>query len=429
MKRLFALLLCLALALTLAACGEASGSTIPLEPPALTVTNAAGNTVTARSWSYDWNYSTGYDEWMGTIADSAHPLDESCRDLMPILEMPVAVSILDAYAVTLDFGGLSPQSVSIRHWGEECWGDFEAKNETIIAEETEGGAYTAAFIPSVGIFAVDVVWDAEQYNGRATYCFRTAAENVLTLNELSEYRFDAAQVKKLDLSWLSGGVSVQTGAQTEMIVVKETAGEALGDDARMTCTLVGDTLSVRFLSAGNTGSLSAQKYLTVYVPEGCALDEVEVETSSAYVSVDSLNAREVEISTVSGGVGLFGSYEEAEIETTSGDAVLAGTFGTVDFESVSGALEVTADAALTLEAETTSGAVTVALPEGSGVTLRFATTSGTLDTLLTQRAGTMVVCGNGFEGYSIPGAPGAESGSIEVKTVSGDLTVTERTAE
>lgn len=461
MKRLFALLLSLALCLSLAACG-ADGAELPA-PPTLTVTNAAGDTVTAESWSYDWDYSTGYGEWMGVVADSAHPLDESCRELMPVLEMPVTVSVVSAYVVTLDFGAAAPQSVSIRRWGEECWGDFEAKSETSTAEAAEDGTYTAVLTPSIGIFAVDAVWDTEKYNGRATYCFRAVAENVQTLSALGEYRFDASQVKKLDVSWLGGSVIVQRGAQTESIVVGETCNGEVSDDERMTCTLAGDTLRVRILPEGFTGSLSAQKYLTVYVPDTCALDEIEIEASSAYVSVDDLTAREVEISTVSGSIALFGNYAKAEIETTGGDAVLAGTYGVIDFESVSGSLisdsleadtltaetgsgavtlmgsigtlkfdsvsgdlSIKALAALALAAKTTSGSVSVSLPGESGVEIDFVTTSGVLDTALTQRDGTMVACGEeGYRGYIVPGAPGADACSIAVSSVSGDLTITE----
>lgn len=427
MKRLLSLLLCLALALSLAACG---GSDAPTEPPALTVTNTVGETITAARYGYDWNYRDhrSASDMTGIIADSVHPLDEAFRDALPVLAMPVTISLSEAYAVTLDFGALSPQSVSIRHWGEECWGDYDAASTTIAAEQQDDGTYTATLIPSLGVFAVDAAWDAEDYRGRATYCFRTAAENVPALNELSEYRFSAADVKKLDLSWLSGSVTVQTGAQTDEILVTERADCALADEERMTCDLRGDTLTVRFLPAGFTGSLDAEKYLTVYVPArfADALSEIDVEASSAYVGVGGLTAREVDITTVSGGVGLSGRYEDAEIETTSGSAVLEGAFGAVNFETVSGALELSADAALALEAETTSGSVAVALPEGSGVTLRFATTSGTLNTLLAQRDGTLVACGDRFEEYMIPGEPGAPSCRIAVTTVSGDLTVTDQ---
>lgn len=167
MKRFFSLLLGLALALSLTAC---AASDAPTEPPTLTVTNAVGETITAARYGYDWNYAAGFGKETSVIADSAHPLDESLRDDMPAFSMPV-VSLLDAYTVTLDFGEFAPQSVSLRRWSEECWGDFEAESTPIAAERQEDGTYTATLIP-IGVFAVDAVWDEEAYHGRATYCFR-----------------------------------------------------------------------------------------------------------------------------------------------------------------------------------------------------------------------------------------------------------------
>ena len=81
MKRLTSLLLCALMVLALAGCGAKSA---PAEPPELTVTNAQGASITARSGSYDWDYDAG-GQRMGAIACGAHPLDENCRDITPIL--------------------------------------------------------------------------------------------------------------------------------------------------------------------------------------------------------------------------------------------------------------------------------------------------------------------------------------------------------
>lgn len=464
MKRLISLLLASAMLLSLAACGK-SGANTHTEPSTLTITTAGGESITAMGGSYDWEYASG-EEWMSVMACGTHPLDEVLRADMPVLKMPVAVSASSYYEVTLDFGDAAPQSVSLRRWGEECWDDFEAESETIAAERQEDGTYIAALVPSIGIFAVDVTWDTEAYRGDATYCFRTLAEGTQE-QFVNECRFDATTVKKLDISWLTGNVNIQAGTQTGEILVTEQSDRVLSDGEIMYCALEGDTLSIRFLRESG-GRLDAKKYLTVYFPaemlDAAQLEEIEIESVSAVVLIAADVSQEIDISTVSGdarvmtvscpeveiettsgsvglvdglwqkaeirtvsgGIEIAGEVRELDIETTSGSAALTGAFGAVDFESVSGALGVTANAALALEAETTSGAVAVALPEDCGVTLRFATTSGTLDTLLTQREGTLVACGDRFEEYIIPSEPGAEACSVVVKTVSGGLTVTEQ---
>ena len=176
MKRLLSACILCALLLSLAGCGAKKD--VLTAPPELTVTNAQDASITAASGSYDWSYDLGSGERSGAIACGAHPLDESCRDITPVLEMPVLLSATFHYAVTLDFGGCAPDSVTLRYWSDACWGDTEAQAETLSAERQDDGTYTVELIPSVGIFAVDAQWDAEDYQGAATYTFRTEAAEI-----------------------------------------------------------------------------------------------------------------------------------------------------------------------------------------------------------------------------------------------------------
>ena len=173
MKRLLSAFLLCALLLSLAGCGVKKDALTA--PPELTVTNAQDASVAVSSGSYDWNYALGNGERSGAIACGAHPLDENCRDITPVLEMPIAVSASHFYVVTLDFGGCAPDSVSLRYWSDACWGDTEAQAETLSAQRQDNGTYTVELIPSVGIFAVDASWDADDYQGAATYVFYTKA--------------------------------------------------------------------------------------------------------------------------------------------------------------------------------------------------------------------------------------------------------------
>ena len=104
-----------------------------------------------------------------------HPLDETLRDSTPALEMPIAVSASFYYTVTLSFGDCAPDSVTLRYWNEQCWGDTQAKAEKLTVQRQDDGTYTAELFPSVGIFEVDAQWDTEDYCGRAFYSFCTKA--------------------------------------------------------------------------------------------------------------------------------------------------------------------------------------------------------------------------------------------------------------
>jgi len=125
--------------------------------------------------SYDWDYEAGGGQRTGAIACGMHPLDETLRDSTPTLEMPIAVSASFYYTVTLDFGDCAPDSVILRYWNEQCWGDTQAKAEKLTVQRQDDGTYTAELFPSVGIFEVDAQWDAEDYCGRAFYSFCTKA--------------------------------------------------------------------------------------------------------------------------------------------------------------------------------------------------------------------------------------------------------------
>ena len=462
MKRLISLLLCAVMALALAGCGAKSA---PVEPPELTVANAQGASITAMGGSYDWDYDLGNGQRSGAIACGAHPLDEICRDMTPILEMPVAVSASFHYTVTLDFGDCAPDSVILRCWSEQCWGDTEAKPEKLFAERQDNGAYTVELIPSIGVFAVDASWDAEDYKGTATYTFCTKAAEADELPYSKAYSFGGEMpVKSLDISWLSGGVSVQAVGQTSQITVQEDATAELAEDEKLVCTVDGDTLRIRFMSDANRDGFEGEKFLTVSLPwelvKNAHFEEIDIETTSAYayVSADaqkielstvSGDARvmgascpaveietvsgnagvvdgtwgKVELSTVSGAIELAGDAESAEIETTSGKVDIAGALGALDFKSVSGDLILATERALRLDAETESGSIHLTLPAQDGFTLAHETKSGAFRSALTEREGALITCGDRETYYTVPALDGGAVSELAIKTVSGEVTI------
>ncbi len=463
MKRLISLLFCAVMALALAGCGAKSA---PTEPPELTVTNAQGASITAMGGSYDWDYDLGNGQRSGAIACGAHPLDEICRDMTPILEMPVAVSASFHYTVTLDFGGYAPQSVSLRFWNEQCWGDTEAKPEKLFAERQDNGAYTVELIPSIGVFAVDASWDAEDYKGTATYTFCTKAEGSEELHPGAVLSIgESEDIRKIDISWRSGGVNIYTAEQSAQISVKEESTAPLAESEKMVCAIDGDTLRIRFLGDAYRGSYDGEKHLDVGLPRELVsaghFEEIKVETTDAYayVSADAqkielstlrgdarvmcANCPEVEIettsgnagvvdgtwgkielSTVSGAIELAGEAENAEIETASGKVDIAGALGALDFESVSGDLILATERALRLDAETESGSIYLTLPAQDGFTLDYETKSGAFRSALTEREGALITClDDHATHYSVPALDGGAVSELTIETMSGEVTI------
>ena len=462
MKKLLSLLLPLALLLSLTACGEKSADEAARQtPPTLTVTSANACSVTLKSSSYDWTYTQGLQS-MTVIACGAHPLDETSRDITPVLEMPFTVSAAYFYTVTLDFGDNSPDSVSLRCWPSDAWASTGMPSETVTAQRQDNGTFRAELPQSDGIFAVDALWDGSS----ATYTFCTQAEGSEELHPGAVLSIgESEDIRKIDISWLSGGVSVQAVGQTSQITVQEEATTALTEEEKLVCAVDGDTLRIRFMSDARRDSFEGEKFLTVSLPwelvKNAHFEEIDIETTSAYayVSADAqkiklstvggdarvmcANCPEVEIETTSGNAGvvdgtwarvdistlsgaieLAGEAENAEIETASGKVDIAGALGALDFESVSGNLILATERALRLDAETESGSIYLTLPAQDGFTLDYETKSGAFRSALTEREGALITClDDHATHYSVPALDGGTVSELEISTVSGTLTI------
>ena len=450
MKKLLSLLLPLVLALSLTACGEKSADEAARQtPPTLTVTSANACSVTLKSSSYDWTYPQGLQS-MTVIACGAHPLDETCRDITPVLEMPFTVSAAYFYTVTLDFGDNSPESVSLRYWNDACWGDTEAQAETLSAQRQDDGTYTVEMIPSV-----------------AAYTFCTQAEGSEELHPGAVLSIgESEDIRKIDISWRSGSVNIYAAEQSAQISVKEESTAPLAESEKMVCAIDGDTLRIHFLGDAYRGSYDGEKYLDVGLPRELVsaghFEEIKVETTDAYtivgadvsgriklstvggdarvmgascpaVEIETVSGNvgvvdgtwgKVELSTVSGAIELAGEAESAEIETASGKVDIAGALGALDFESVSGNLILATERALRLDAETESGSIYLTLPAQDGFTLDYETKSGAFRSVLTEREGALITClDDHATHYSVPALDGGAVSELTIETMSGEVTI------
>lgn len=461
MKKLLSLLLPLALALSLTACGEKSADEAARQtPPTLTVTSANACSVTLKSSSYDWTYPQGLQS-MTVIACGAHPLDETSRDITPVLEMPFAVSAAYFYTVTLDFGDNSADSVSLRCWPSDAWGSTGIPSETVTAQRQDNGTFCAELPQSDGIFAVDALWDGSS----ATYTFCTQAGDSATGYVSETFSVEPARVREIEVDWLGGSVMVVL-TDDDSLSFAEMAYQDVPEEQRLSYALDGDTLRIHFFGDAYRGSYDGEKYLDVGLPRELVsaghFEEIKVETTDAYtivgadvsgriklstvggdarvmgatcptVDIETVNGSvgvvdgtwgKVELSTVSGAIELAGEAENAEIETASGKVDIAGALGALDFESVSGDLILATERALRLDAETESGSIYLTLPAQDGFTLDYETKSGAFRSVLTEREGALITClDDHATHYSVPALDGGTMSELEISTVSGTLTI------
>lgn len=406
MKKLLSLLLPLALALSLTACGEKSADEAARQtPPTLTVTSANACSVTLKSSSYDWTYTQGLQS-MTAIACGAHPLDETSRDITPILEIPFTVSAAYFYTVTLDFGDNSPDSVSLRCWPSDAWGSTGMPSETVTAQRQDNGTFCAELPQSDGIFAVDALWDGSS----ATYTFCTQAEGAA--GYVSEtFSVEPARVREIEVDWLGGSVMVVL-TDDDSLSFAEMAYQDVPEEQRLSYALDGDTLKIDFCRSGHLLSSSPEKQLVLSIPRSLTLEKFEADTTAAAVNVTGLHTQTVDISTVSGGVDLAAEAYEIDISTTGGCAAVDADFYQLDFSTVSGSLTLTMQRAAEVDAETVSGGVTIHLPPSSyGFALDFETVSGTPE---------IAFDANGGDGHW---TYGDKASTLTVDTASGNLSL------
>lgn len=406
MKKLLSLLLPLAMALSLTACGEKSADEAARQtPPTLTVTSANACSVTLKSSSYDWTYTQGLQS-MTVIACGAHPLDETSRDITPVLEMPFTVSAAYFYTVTLDFGDNSPDSVSLRCWPSDAWGSTGMPSETVTAQRQDNGTFCAELPQSDGIFAVDALWDGSS----ATYTFCTHAEGAA--GYVSEtFSVEPARVREIEVDWLGGSVMVVL-TDDDSLSFAEMAYQDVPEEQRLSYALDGDTLKIDFCRSGHLLSSSPEKQLVLSIPRSLTLEKFEADTTAAAVNVTGLHTQTVDISTVSGGVDLAAEAYEIDISTTGGCAAVDADFYQLDFSAVSGSLTLTMQRAAEVDAETVSGGVTIHLPPSSyGFALDFETVSGTPE---------IAFDANGGDGHW---TYGDKASTLNIDTASGNLSL------
>jgi len=176
--------------------------------------------------------------------------------------------------------------------------------------------------------------------------------------------------------------------------------------------------------------LNHEVSLAVAVPPAC---EVQLGTVSASAMVSGVT-KPTAVRTVSGEITLDGLGAGISAKTVSGTVEALALNGPLEFETVSGDLTVASGRSRAVNAKSVSGEVTIAVELEAGGSLAAKTVSGNVGLRLTEEPGAKVhvksVSGRLTSAYpdvtltgrqGLSGAFGDGSGSVNVKTVSGDV--------
>lgn len=235
-----------------------------------------------------------------------------------------------------------------------------------------------------------------------------------------EESFDAAEVRELDIGWLSGSVRVET-CEGKRILLREESPRELAEAQRLRWKLSDGRLSVLFCA--NRERSMPDKALTLLVPRDWIAGKIAVEATSADVELSGLSLRgALDVETTSGGISVLScGAASLDLESSSGNilAEAAVADGELIAEATSGRAEIRGSACRELKLEATSGDVSA---ERTTVNdkAKAATSSGSVTlTGLPGGCRADVETTSGDVTLRFDGKPG----EINVETSSGDVTL------
>ena len=185
-------------------------------------------------------------------------------------------------------------------------------------------------------------------------------------------------VENLDIDWTSGKVNIEYHAGSG-VSVSETANRDTSEDEKLRWWLDGTTLRIKYAKPQLTIFNNLKKTLTVSLPEGIVLKNVDIDTTSADIGVPSMTADEIKFDTTSGDVNAVITAKKLSASSTSGDLNVRqdSDINTAHFSSTSGTLAFTVPSAEKISMESTSGDISVTVPRTVG-DLNLDSTSGSI---------------------------------------------------
>ena len=239
----------------------------------------------------------------------------------------------------------------------------------------------------------------------------SADNNFVSESTVQNVSFDASEVKKLHIEWVSGNVTLKTADQHNVTFRVD------GDSALpFSYQLSGNELDLRY-PADNALWKPAwgSKNLTVTVPQSWYARETRIEVTSAVVEVDGLSTEELKLDTTSGPINASGlCCDQIVASTVSGNVSLEGTAEELKLDTTSGRCQAELDERVReIELDSVSGELELILPESLGFEAEVDTVSGSFrsDIPTTASSKGVYTCGNGECGISVD----TVSGSISIQ--------------
>ena len=153
-------------------------------------------------------------------------------------------------------------------------------------------------------------------NNRVDYTYENSGEYTGGGTELAE------TVRELDISWISGTVTLQYHDGTS-VKIEERCSKRLTDSTRLFYRCKDGRLQIKYAEAGVLQINDLEKHLTVSLPQGTSLEFLTLKTTSADGKLLSIAAKEAAFDSVSGDLYIEAGRIQNKLEgsTTSGGLV------------------------------------------------------------------------------------------------------------
>lgn len=187
------------------------------------------------------------------------------------------------------------------------------------------------------------------------------------------FNLRADQVRAIDITWISGKVTVENTPNDAVEVTEANAETALQwqldeyGNLRIRCCD-----SERHIRPHD-------KDLTIRLPQDKTFEDFEIEGASSDVEIAALAADSFEMKGASGNLRATAlTAKSAAVQTVSGSVSIAGRITEeIDLESVSAEMEIETDAPVQdIDAKSVSGGFRISVPKNSGFFAEIKTVSG-----------------------------------------------------
>ena len=211
----------------------------------------------------------------------------------------------------------------------------------------------------------------------------------------------SADIKNLEIEWVSGSIRVERRPNIERIYVSEYYSS--DTDKTMICKQSGQTLKIRFCEesiAFSSFGINAEvsKDLVITVPETWNCKELDIDTAVAEVELNDLTVQKFDFDGASGVCWINNcNIDELDIDTASGDVHFSGTLESLDCDAASADCNIEVfNIPRSIKIDGLSGDLTLVLPPDAGFTCNLDTMSGSFDTDFEFRMNEdTYICGNG----------------------------------